>query len=204
VLKDFINNYPFGKLTDKQKPALDFIIHKLELSSIQIQRQQAYVLATIHIETNFTYEPVVEGYYLGKNRISKLYHYYKENNPKALTTIFPEGIDGANYLGRGLVQITHLYNYELFTKLLRIDLVHNPELALVPENAWNILEQGMTKGLFTGKKLSDYFNDEETEWYEARKIINGKDRAIEFGEIAQKIYQTINHIEPKDIPEPRD
>ena len=35
----------------------------------------------------------------------------------------------------------------------------------------------MFRGLFTGKKLADYMNDKETDYYNARRIINGLDKA---------------------------
>ena len=203
MLKDFLKNYPFGPLTEKQTEAVEFIVKKMEVSTIQCQKHQAYVLATIYLETGQTYEPVIEGFYLGGNRVRKLFNYYKEHNPKAIRTIFPEGPNGVNYLGRGLVQITHLYNYETFSKLLRVDLVHNPDLASDPEIAWQITEFGMMRGLFTGKKLLDYLNEEESNWYDSRKIINGHDRAIEIKEYAEKIYHSISGIEPEDIPKPR-
>jgi hypothetical protein len=45
------------------------------------------------------------------------------------------------------------------------------------EVASNIMFKGMNEGLFTGKKLSDYFNDSEENWFEARRIINKLDKA---------------------------
>jgi putative chitinase len=36
---------------------------------------------------------------------------------------------------------------------------------------------GMHEGLFTGKKLSQYFNEVTEDPISARKIINGKDKA---------------------------
>ena len=167
---------------------LRFIINKLKSSSIQSPRQQAYVIATIKLETNYTYEPVVEGYWLGANRIRKLFKYYQLNNPKALKTIFPHGYY-PTYEGRGYVQVTHDFNYQMFSNKLGLDLVHNPDLALEPETAWKICELGMTQGLFTGKKLSDYFTEDETHWYDARRIINGTDRAKQFADTARIIYE---------------
>jgi putative chitinase len=38
-------------------------------------------------------------------------------------------------------------------------------------------QYGMTVGLYTGKKLSDYFNDKRTDPLGARDIINSGDRA---------------------------
>jgi hypothetical protein len=40
-----------------------------------------------------------------------------------------------------------------------------------------ILVKGMTQGLFTGVNLERYFNDQREDWVNARKIINGTDRA---------------------------
>ena len=54
-LKD---NYPFEPLTDKQSCSLNYLIHRLNHSSIKDLRQQAYVLATIKHETAHTYDPI--------------------------------------------------------------------------------------------------------------------------------------------------
>jgi len=189
-LDNLFTNYPFGKLTEQQEDALSFILTKLADSTIQDPRQQSYVLASVLHETNQTFKPIEEGYYLNGNRVQKLYRYYEKENPKALKTIFPNGVKGINYLGRGFVQLTHFDNYFKFGKLLSINLVEEPDIAMIPHTAWMITELGMTKGLFTGKKLSDYFNT-ETDFYRARKIINGLDRAIEIKEYAEKIFQVI-------------
>ena len=37
--------------------------------------------------------------------------------------------------------------------------------------------QGMVKGMFTGKKLSDYIFDGKCDYVGARRIINGQDKA---------------------------
>lgn len=82
-----------------------------------------------------------------------------------------------NFFGRGLVQITHRYNYEKLGKRLNIPLAENPEMALQPIYSYEIAAVGMREGLFTGKKLSDYINDTKCDYYSARKIVNGLDRA---------------------------
>lgn len=60
---------------------------------------------------------------------------------------------------------------------MNVDLVNNPDLALNPQIAAEILVVGMEKGLFTGKKLSTYINNESNDFVNARRIINGVDRA---------------------------
>jgi hypothetical protein len=47
--------------------------------------------------------------------------------------------------------------------LLNIPLLENPELALDTNVSAKILVIGMEKGLFTGKKLDNYFNEEKTD-----------------------------------------
>ena len=91
------------------------------------------------------------------------------------------------YYGRGYVQLTWDYNYKKFGTLLGIDLLGNPDLALKPDVAGKIICIGMTKGLFTGVGLNNYLGGGKSDWTNARKIINGLDKASEFGDRAKKI-----------------
>jgi predicted chitinase len=127
-----------------------------------LKNQVAYILATVKHETNDTYQPVVESYWL-KNP--------DEFNKKHHPEYYP-------YYGRGLVQITWEANYEKFGKLLNLPLVQHPELVLVPETAIQILLLGFRDGLFTGHKLSDFVNSKQTDFLNARKCINGTDKNI--------------------------
>ena len=169
-LERVLTHYPFGELSELQKDSLSFVLYKLSESIITDQRQQAYVLATIKHETAETYRPIKE---LGSPNYLKSKSYYP-------------------FIGRGYVQLTWEANYKRFGNLLRIDLLTMPELAQRPEIAWKITELGMTKGLFTGKKLSDYFNNDETDFYHARRIINVMDRAEMIKEYAELFYKVIS------------
>ena len=61
--------------------------------------------------------------------------------------------------------------------MINVDLANNPDLALEPKNAANILIAGMLTGAFTGMSLSRCIKTGETqEFVNARKIINGTDR----------------------------
>ena len=78
-------------------------------------------------------------------------------------------------------------NYEKFGKLLNIDLVGNPELARNPIYAGQIICIGMRDGLFTGVSLSDFISGSRQDFYNARKIVNGLDKAQAFADRAVKI-----------------
>jgi predicted chitinase len=75
------------------------------------------------------------------------------------------------------VQLTWYEIYDKFGKILGVDLLNNPELALEPKVAAEIIVVGMMKGLFTGVRLENYFDDNKTDAVNARRIINILDNA---------------------------
>ena len=52
---------------------------------------------------------------------------------------------------------------------------------------------GMERGMFTGKKFADYFNDSTENWTAARRIINGQDKAALIGGFGQEYYAAISY-----------
>lgn len=174
----FYKKFPFRPLSQKQVDAINFILQKLdESNAFNYLSEYAYILATIKHETADTYLPIAE---------------YGKGKGRAYGTIDP--ITGKAYYGRGYVQITWKWNYAKLGKLLGIDLVNNPDLAMQKDTAWNILELGMSKGLFTGKKLSDYINDAKCDFYNARKVVNGLDRASLIADYANKFRKALRLI----------
>ena len=86
------------------------------------------------------------------------------------------------WYGRGLVQLTWKENYEKMTRDLKpffpqIDLIRNPDQALDPAIAVGILFYGMSRGSFTQTSLHTYIHDGVCDFVQARRIINGMDRA---------------------------
>lgn len=136
----------------------EFTERLLADSRVPDVRHRAYILATVKHETANTFRPIDE---YGKGRNRK----------------YGEPINGQIYYGRGYVQLTWHENYAKFGKILNRNLVEQPDLANEPDIAYDILIIGMTRGLFTGKKLIDYINQSECDYVGARRIINGQDRA---------------------------
>lgn len=164
---DGIRQGPFpGKLTVKQVEGINFILDEWDRRKLNDPRHLAYILATTKWETAHTMQPIAE--YGGPR---KRY---------------------APWYGRGYVQLTWKRNYEAFRaevlKLFSVDIVANANNALIPAVAAYIMFEGMYKGTFTGKKLGDYFNNRVTDWVNARRIINGTDKANEIAGIAKQFY----------------
>jgi predicted chitinase len=91
------------------------------------------------------------------------------------------------------VQLTWERNYKTLTDLLGVDFVNHPDLALELDNATNIMFMGMTKGLFTGKSLANYFSQTTEDWVNARKIINGLDKAQAIAMYGHNFYSAISY-----------
>lgn len=136
---------------------------------IGLKTQIAYVLATADHETNHTFKPVTEAYWLPDPDA-----YLKKHHP-----------DYYPYYGRGYVQLTWKDNYEKYGQLLGKDLVGHPTLALEPEIALFILVHGFKTGTFTGRKLTDYISAGKTDFRNARRCINGVDKADQIAELAR-------------------
>lgn len=162
-----------GRLTSGQVSGLEAKLNHWEASKLPDTRWLAYMLATSYHETAKTMQPVEE-YGRGKGR-----KYGKMIKMSGAIYSYPQKL----YYGRGDVQLTWYENYELMGKLLKLPLLEQPELALDPHISTRIMFEGMTKGMsgrgdFTGKCLENYFNAYTNDPVNARRIINGTDRAV--------------------------
>lgn len=176
----FFNSYRenVGKLSVIQVEGLNALLAEVEKDSyFQVWTNQkinelAYMLATVRHETANTFKPIEEfgsDKYLEKYDTGKL--------AKALGNTPADDGDGQKYKGRGFVQITGLANYKKASDKLKIDLVKHPEKTLEPSIAYRVMSLGMREGWFTGKKLDDYIPGKFPDFFNARKIINGLDKA---------------------------
>lgn len=153
----------------------------------------AYALATAALETASTMQPIKE--YGGNAYFRRMYDIEGERPAKAreLGNLTPG--DGAKYAGRGYVQLTGRRNYEKAGAALGHDLVGDPDLALRPDIAAAVMAKGMEGGWFTGRSLSTYLPADQfgslAQFKEARRIINGQDRAGEIAATAAKFQSAL-------------
>jgi len=166
-----------GNLTQSQVDGFNAILDGWEAKyATEDDRWLAYALATTYHETDQKMQPIEE---YGKGR--------------HLPYGKPDPTTGQVYYGRGFVQLTWERNYKTMSDLLKVDLVHHPELALKLDNATNIMFIGMVKGLFTGKSLGNYFKGKTEDWVNARRIINGLDKARAIAVYGQHFYSALSY-----------
>jgi predicted chitinase len=173
-----------GHMAQSQIDGIETILKATTDAGITDERKVAYMLATVFHECAKKMQPINE---FGKGAGHPYGEKFKMGGGPGHR--IPYSTPDKLYYGRGYVQLTWYENYENMGRLLHIDLLNNPEMALEPSVAAAILVKGMTGGLFTGVGLGKYFNDEVTDWVNARKIINGLDAAQTIAGYAQVFYK---------------
>lgn len=153
----------------------------------------AYALATAYHETAHTMQPINE--FGGDGYFFRRYD-PQGNRPdiaKQLGNTVPG--DGREFHGRGYVQLTGRKNYALASSKLGVDLIGNPALALDDDIAAKVMRRGMQEGWFTGRKFADYLPGSgaasEGAYQQARRIINGQDRAADIATYAVQFQNAL-------------
>lgn len=163
-------------LRQSQVTTLDAMITEYERREWTDLRWLAYMMGTVLRECGRPMAPVREGF---AKTDAAARAYVKRKGYR-----YAKVVNGNVYYGRGLVQVTWIENCKALTDLAHaqgfdVDFVANPDLLLEPKWAVWAMFEGMSRGTFTKKKLSDYFNDRTADWMNARRIINGLDHAAE-------------------------
>ncbi|MDJ0513010.1 MAG: hypothetical protein QNJ62_06170 [Methyloceanibacter sp.] len=183
-----------GGMNQQQVDWIEAVLAGIDERHIEMNKA-AYILATAHHESDRwkTMEEYASGAaYEGRRDLG--------NTQKG---------DGRRFKGRGLVQITGRRNYTDWAKRLGVDIVAKPELAATLKNAVPILIDGMLLGTFTGKGLSNYITGSRVDFKNARRVVNGTDRAALIAGHAEKYRSALHEVaidlpsEPDDpVPEP--
>jgi hypothetical protein len=172
------------ELTDDARAGLKYLLDSIhDDPDISDVRWAAYMLATVRWECGGKWQPIEE-YSKGKGK----------QYGKAVKVTDADGVTYTNtYYGRGYVQLTWKANYANIGQKLGLGnlLVLHPEHALEPQTAYNIMSYGMRNGTFTQKKLADFINDQGCDYVNARRIINGLDRAEKIAGFAEQFEQLL-------------
>lgn len=180
-----------GKLSQSQVNGIDAILTANEIYRVG-NKQFAYILATIYHETGVvinkqlirTFQPVEE---MGKGK-GRVYGAKVKHSGEKYE--LPDKI----YYGRGHTQNTWYEIYEKLTVLAKKqghdwDFLNNPELLLQMQPSIWATFTTMQTGLYTGRKLSDYINTQKCDYINARRIINGTDKAELIAGYANQFYE---------------
>ena len=170
IFFDKVRKFPFrGLLTASQVDGINRVLNYAESHYPLIDDATlAYLLATDYHETGRKMVPVREG---GGERYLRSKKYYP-------------------FVGEGLVQVTWEANARKFGAKAPGDCMTWPV-------ALRALFDGCLKGMFTGRKLGDYINDKHTDFINARRVVNGVDRATLIAGYAEAFMEALQAAETK-------
>lgn len=154
---------------------IDAIKGMCQAMGLGLPTQIAYLLATAQWETAQTFQPVREAFWHDEEWRRENLSYYP-------------------YYGRGYVQLTWDRNYKTYSDILSIDMMGDLDRALDSPVALFVLVHGFKTGIFTGRKITDYINQGATDFINARRCVNGTDRAVEIASLAQEFLATISPV----------
>ena len=184
-----------GKLTQEQVDGINIILETMDRDEFKVvdKRHAAYILATSFWETGRTMEAVKEKTdKTGEQYFFRMYD-IKGSRPqvaKRLGNTIPG--DGIKFAGRGQVQLTGRTNYTNMGKYLKLDLVNKPDLLLDTKISARVLVYGLLNGSFTGVSIKKYLTSTKTDYVNARRVVNGVDKAEEIANIAKSFERAIS------------
>lgn len=161
----------------------------------RLPNQAAYILATAYHETGGLMRPIKETVRPGHRNQNpsddqvarRLQRAWENGQLTGVTTPYWTADSmGRHWFGRGYVQLTHEENYARLGNRIAQDLTTDPNAALDQDNAVRILVYGMMEGLFTGTALSAHIDETRTDYRQARRVVNGLNRAEDIANLARR------------------
>lgn len=156
--------------------AVPAILDAAHAKGITDPRQIAYMMATAEHESDFGAN-MSETPRTKEGQEHPVQYFDHKYSGRSDLGNRPGTDDGYVYRGRGYVQITGRTNYEKFSNDAGADLLAHPDRATDPRVAAKIMVDGMSDGTFTGAKMSTFINSRQTDFREARRVVNGADQA---------------------------
>lgn len=179
--------FPNG-YTQKQVDSINALVSEANTQGITLKTQMAYILATAYHEC---YNPKTPS-----TRLTPMKEFGGDAYLKS-KKYYP-------YIGRGFVQLTWKENYQKYAPKVKaifgIDIMKHPEALERIDIAAFVAVDGMKFGRFTRRKLGDYITTYKTDFPNARRIINGTDKAELIAGYASKFLQCIGQ-EPDTQPQ---
>lgn len=184
-----------GSLKQAQVEGMTFILAEWETHRAhQDDRWLAYALATTFHETDRKMQPIHE--YGGRSYFFDRYDPEGSHKSIARQLGNTEKGDGIRFHGRGYVQLTGRRNYTALGVEIGRDLTSSDAAAdgaLLPDVAVKAMFWGMENGIFTGKRLADYFSPTKQDPVNARRIINGLDQAQKIAGYWDEFYAALSY-----------
>lgn len=150
-----------------------------------LRNQAAYLLATAYHETAHTMKPITE---YGSQKYLRSKKYWP-------------------WIGRGYVQVTWEANYKKLKAKSGVDVLSRPDDAMLPHVAALALVAGTMEGWWTGKGLTKYVTLQKSDFYNARRTVNGLDKAQQIAEYAKEYDKLLLEegygVEEVKLPEPK-
>lgn len=190
--KDFF----FSVYKGERTPQLDALLWLIDNSERVVRTDEAaYILATVRHECGDEFNmarveetdpkkaPWIKGKYLP-------YMHGLDYDEK------PHIVTGHLYYGRGPHQLTWYCNYKIQGDKLGVDLVSSPDKILDPALGFESMLNFFYDGDGTGGKykMSQFFFDDISRFYWARKMINGVDHAETIARYASEFLQALRYI----------
>ena len=157
-----------GSLTKGQVDGIERIIDYWQTQWSKMPLDEfAYLLATVYWESAHKMQPVKE---MGSDAYLRSKKYYP-------------------YIGVGLIQATWKANWDKLG-------IKSLQDGLQWPSALHAAFYGMAAGIYTGKKLADYIGHGRLDYVNARRIINGTDKAQEIAKIGMSFRAALMAAQP--------
>ena len=172
-----------GRLSQAQVDGMEELLDCFDRRPWPLLVDGAYALATVKIECGDKWRPITEW---GE---PSYFEKYEPGTRRGRSLGNTKAGDGWLYRGRGYCMVTGRSNYGRMGDALELPLLDHPELLLDPWNSYRAMQYGMLTGLFTGQKLHTFTDRPMPDYFGARRVINGEDRASEIAGYA-RVYET--------------
>jgi putative chitinase len=169
------------RLDERMKAGVSSLLDSWQRVGDANRERLAYVLATARRESRDSFQPLREAPRCGDSEVCRekaigrhlQYTAAKRGRSPKQNYALPDK-DGLRFYGRGFVQLTHRSNYQYAARQTGHPLVSEPDKALEPAVAAEILIRGMLEGWYGKhrKPLSAYLNEQQLDWINARNTVN--------------------------------